>query len=70
MPEAGIFIVLRADSLELSFTRRGVSIVTQRRQSTLACIFKVAALTEWPALMELAPNVFPKDVIARAKEFL
>lgn len=23
---------------------------------------------EWPALAELAPNVFPKDVIARAKE--
>ena len=23
---------------------------------------------EWPALAELAPSVFPKDVIARAKE--
>lgn len=23
---------------------------------------------EWPALAELAPNVFPKDVVARAKE--
>lgn len=23
---------------------------------------------EWPALAELAPNAFPKDVIARAKE--
>lgn len=23
---------------------------------------------EWPALAGLAPNVFPKDVIARAKE--
>lgn len=29
---------------------------------------QVAALMEWPALAELAPNVFPKDVIARAKE--
>ncbi|RDB28269.1 putative alanine aminotransferase, mitochondrial [Hypsizygus marmoreus] len=28
----------------------------------------VAALTEWPALADLAPNAFPKDVIARAKE--
>jgi alanine transaminase len=23
---------------------------------------------EWPALAQLAPNAFPKDVIARAKE--
>jgi len=23
---------------------------------------------EWPALADLAPNAFPKDVIARAKE--
>lgn len=23
---------------------------------------------EWPALMDLAPHVFPPDVIARAKE--
>jgi alanine transaminase len=23
---------------------------------------------EWPALAELAPNAFPKDVVARAKE--
>ncbi|KAJ7861674.1 alanine aminotransferase [Mycena olivaceomarginata] len=29
---------------------------------------QVAALTEWPALTELAPSVFPADVIARAKE--
>ncbi|KAI0320396.1 transaminase [Amylostereum chailletii] len=29
---------------------------------------QVAALMEWPALAELAPGVFPKDVIARAKE--
>jgi len=29
---------------------------------------QVAALMEWPALAELAPNVFPSDVIARAKE--
>ncbi|KAJ7861686.1 hypothetical protein B0H14DRAFT_3863326 [Mycena olivaceomarginata] len=29
---------------------------------------QVAALTEWPALAELAPGVFPADVIARAKE--
>ena len=28
----------------------------------------MAALTEWPTLAELAPNAFPKDVIARAKE--
>ncbi|CAK5265996.1 unnamed protein product [Mycena citricolor] len=29
---------------------------------------QVAALTEWPALAELAPGVFPSDVVARAKE--
>ncbi|TFY80356.1 hypothetical protein EWM64_g3655 [Hericium alpestre] len=29
---------------------------------------QVAALMEWPALAELAPNAFPKDIIARAKE--
>ncbi|KAJ7089515.1 1-aminocyclopropane-1-carboxylate synthase 2 [Mycena epipterygia] len=29
---------------------------------------QVAALTEWPALAELAPGVFPADVVARAKE--
>ncbi|EPQ51972.1 PLP-dependent transferase [Gloeophyllum trabeum ATCC 11539] len=29
---------------------------------------QVCALMEWPALMDLAPQVFPKDVIARAKE--
>ncbi|KAJ6597554.1 transaminase [Mycena vulgaris] len=31
---------------------------------------QVAALTEWPALAELAPGVFPSDVIERAKELL
>ncbi|KAA1474456.1 transaminase [Dentipellis sp. KUC8613] len=29
---------------------------------------QIAALVEYPALMDLAPNLFPKDVIARAKE--
>ncbi|KAJ7165345.1 transaminase [Mycena filopes] len=29
---------------------------------------QVAALTEWPALADLAPGVFPPDVVARAKE--
>ncbi|TFK31411.1 alanine aminotransferase [Crucibulum laeve] len=29
---------------------------------------QVAALMEWPALAELAPDAFPKDVIARAQE--
>ncbi|KAJ6469156.1 alanine aminotransferase [Mycena vitilis] len=29
---------------------------------------QVAALTEWPALAELAPGVFPPDVVTRAKE--
>jgi aspartate/methionine/tyrosine aminotransferase len=37
---------------------------------TNGTLAQVAALTEWPALMELAPQVFPKDVIARAKELL
>ncbi|KAJ7205373.1 alanine aminotransferase [Mycena rebaudengoi] len=31
---------------------------------------QVAALTEWPALAELAPGVFPEDVVARAKEII
>lgn len=31
---------------------------------------QVAALTEWPALADLAPGVFPPDVVARAKELL
>ena len=29
---------------------------------------QVAALMEWPALADLAPGVFPSDVVARAKE--
>ncbi|KAJ7472615.1 alanine aminotransferase [Mycena latifolia] len=29
---------------------------------------QVAALSEWPALADLAPGVFPPDVVARAKE--
>jgi alanine transaminase len=29
---------------------------------------QVAALMEWPQLMQLAPNTFPQDVINRAKE--
>ncbi|KAI4293845.1 PLP-dependent transferase [Schizophyllum commune Loenen D] len=35
---------------------------------TITSIRPVAALCEWPALEELAPNAFPKDVIARARE--
>ncbi|KAJ2914601.1 hypothetical protein MD484_g5849, partial [Candolleomyces efflorescens] len=31
---------------------------------------QIAALTEWPALADLAPDVFPKDVVARATELL
>lgn len=31
---------------------------------------QVAALTEWPGLAELAPNAFPADVVARAKELI
>ncbi|KAF8201922.1 pyridoxal phosphate-dependent transferase [Mycena galopus ATCC 62051] len=31
---------------------------------------QVAALTEWPALADVAPGLFPDDVIARAKELL
>ncbi|KAJ7216357.1 alanine aminotransferase [Mycena pura] len=29
---------------------------------------QIAALSEWPALADLAPGVFPEDVVARAKE--
>ncbi|KAJ7321813.1 hypothetical protein DFH08DRAFT_671249, partial [Mycena albidolilacea] len=37
-------------------------------QPPIAFMRQVTALTEWPALAELAPSVFPADVIARAKE--
>ncbi|KAF8627143.1 hypothetical protein AX17_006360 [Amanita inopinata Kibby_2008] len=37
-------------------------------QPPITFIRQVAALMEYPALAELAPNVFPKDVVARAKE--
>ncbi|KAI5885627.1 PLP-dependent transferase [Schizophyllum commune H4-8] len=37
-------------------------------QPPITFIRQVAALCEWPALEELAPNAFPKDVIARARE--
>ncbi|KII91504.1 hypothetical protein PLICRDRAFT_51647 [Plicaturopsis crispa FD-325 SS-3] len=37
-------------------------------QPPLTFTRQVAALMEWPALAQLAPNAFPKDVIARAKE--
>ncbi|KAJ7236887.1 alanine aminotransferase [Mycena haematopus] len=37
-------------------------------QPSITFTRQVAALTEWPALAELAPGVFPPDVIARAKE--
>ncbi|KAF8056941.1 alanine aminotransferase [Lyophyllum atratum] len=37
-------------------------------QPPITFVRQVAALMEWPALAELAPNAFPKDVIARAKE--
>ncbi|KAG6879075.1 hypothetical protein C0992_005355 [Termitomyces sp. T32_za158] len=39
-------------------------------QSPITFTRQVAALTEWPALAELAPHVFPQDVVARAKEIL
>lgn len=37
-------------------------------QKPITFVRQVAALTEWPALAELAPGVFPPDVVARAKE--
>ncbi|KAK2465584.1 hypothetical protein APHAL10511_002476 [Amanita phalloides] len=37
-------------------------------QPPLTFVRQVAALMEYPALAELAPGVFPKDVVARAKE--
>ncbi|KAK2460745.1 hypothetical protein APHAL10511_007215 [Amanita phalloides] len=37
-------------------------------QPPITFIRQVAALMEYPALAELAPNVFPQDVVARAKE--
>ncbi|GLB40008.1 putative aminotransferase class I and II [Lyophyllum shimeji] len=37
-------------------------------QPPITFVRQVAALMEWPALAELAPNVFPQDVRARAKE--
>jgi len=37
-------------------------------QTPITFTRQVAALMEWPALAELAPNAFPADVVARAKE--
>ncbi|KZV62151.1 transaminase [Peniophora sp. CONT] len=37
-------------------------------QPPITFIRQVAALMEWPELAEIAPGVFPEDVIARAKE--
>lgn len=37
-------------------------------QPPITFVRQVAALMEWPALAELAKDVFPADVIARAKE--
>ncbi|KAI0037030.1 transaminase [Vararia minispora EC-137] len=39
-------------------------------QPPITFVRQVAALMEWPALAELAPNVFPEDVVARARELL
>ncbi|KAG6835726.1 hypothetical protein H0H93_015283 [Arthromyces matolae] len=39
-------------------------------QTPITFTRQVAALTEYPALAELAPGVFPADVVARAKELL
>ena len=33
-------------------------------------MWQVAALTEYPELIKSAANLFPKDVVARAKELL
>ncbi|KIO11279.1 hypothetical protein M404DRAFT_994955 [Pisolithus tinctorius Marx 270] len=37
-------------------------------QPPITFVRQVAALMEWPDLAKLAPQVFPKDVLARAKE--
>ncbi|KAH7882918.1 pyridoxal phosphate-dependent transferase [Phlebopus sp. FC_14] len=37
-------------------------------QPPITFVRQVAALLEWPDLIHLAPDIFPKDVIARAKE--
>ncbi|KAF8635735.1 hypothetical protein AX15_000351 [Amanita polypyramis BW_CC] len=37
-------------------------------QPPLTFVRQLAALMEYPALAELAPNAFPRDVVARAKE--
>ena len=42
------------------FTPNSIDLITSQQQ--------VAALTEWPDLAKLAPNVFPEDVRERAKE--
>ncbi|KAM6501054.1 transaminase [Amanita muscaria] len=37
-------------------------------QPPITFLRQIAALMEYPALVQLAPNAFPKDVVARAKE--
>ena len=55
------------DQPPITFTRQ-VSVCFNTYRQYLILPPQVAALMEWPALAELAPGVFPGDVIARAKE--
>ncbi|KAJ7806937.1 transaminase [Mycena olivaceomarginata] len=57
---------LSSDSDSSSTTRSAPQ--NQVARPAITFTRQVAALTEWPALAELAPNIFPGDVLARAKE--
>lgn len=58
------------DQPPITFTRqvRVETALAPLRWELTCCGMQVAALMEWPALAEIAPDAFPKDVIARAKE--
>ncbi|KAJ7920467.1 alanine aminotransferase [Mycena leptocephala] len=52
----------------LHFNKNIISPDEGLHQPPITFTRQVAALTEWPALSDLAPGVFPTDVVARAKE--
>lgn len=55
------------DQQPITFVRQASGLC---RQSITLTLPQVAALTEWPPLADLAPGVFPPDVVARAKELI
>ncbi|KAJ7234703.1 alanine aminotransferase [Mycena rebaudengoi] len=53
----------------LHFNKNIISPDEGLHQPPITFTRQVAALTEWPPLSDLAPGVFPADVVARVKEY-